>query len=115
MSRKRDAEISEHEEKSKRLKVVEDVWSVVNEKQSVGMEENISKCKFQKIDINSTVNQFPGRRSFGGFNPIVERIYDLAMGTKSSGAGVSVSDAEMAAHYESLVSLPRGPNQVRYI
>lgn len=62
----------------------------------------------------------PGRRSFGGFNPFIEKNYqtavdnfrlDVNLKSKRENNSSNVSDAEMIARYENLVGLPRGPSQ----
>jgi hypothetical protein len=58
-----------------------------------------------------------GRRSFGGFNKAVERHYEQMMDEKrfdkasERASKNSVSDTEMLNRYETLIGLPRGPNQ----
>lgn len=61
--------------------------------------------------------EFPGRRSFNGCNKAVERYYEQRLEdlnirkrtepTKSE----TITDEEMLNRYETLVGLPRGPNQ----
>jgi hypothetical protein len=61
----------------------------------------------------------PGRRSFGGFNKAVERHYHQVVDSiryekeTNEQRKSEVSDAEILASYDNLVSLPRGPNQGR--
>jgi hypothetical protein len=60
---------------------------------------------------------FPSRRSFGGCNKFIERTYEKVLeetyGMKASEKAEekTISEEEMLKRYESLVSLPRGPNQ----
>ena len=70
-----------------------------------------------EVDLEDRLATFPGRRSFGGFNKAVERQYQSYLDslkfekltTKSS--KYNVDDEEMLQRYESLIGLPRGPNQ----
>ena len=63
--------------------------------------------------------QYPGRRSFGGFNKVVERQYqqfldDQRYNKMTSGSALlatSKKEDEMIERYEELIGLPRGPNQ----
>lgn len=62
---------------------------------------------------------FPGRRSFGGCNKFVERQYDKTLeelfNIKRPSRAISQqqqpTDEVILKQYETLVSLPRGPNQ----
>jgi hypothetical protein len=108
MSRKREIQQSEAEEKVKRVKIEEGNWAteqpVVNPSSQTG--------RFQRDDTNP-YGSIPGRRSFGGFNGIVERNYAAAIGKPLPEDKKKSSAAETKEDYASLVSLPRGPNQVR--
>lgn len=69
--------------------------------------------------IHDQINQYPGRRSFGGFNKPVERNYqetldDLRyqkLSTSKKSSKYDVDDNEMVERYKDLIGLPRGPNQ----
>lgn len=111
MSRKREAAQNEEEEKAKRVKLENDKWSTQTPVESSG-----ASGRFQRDDSNP-YSSLPGRRSFGGFNTVVERNYANALGiavteTPKINDDKAPTEEEMAKHYESLISLPRGPNQV---
>lgn len=71
-------------------------------------------CISEHFDFTA---EFPGRRSFNGCNKAVERYYEQKLDdlnyrkrseqTKSD----TITDEEMLNRYETLVGLPRGPNQ----
>lgn len=109
MSRKRDAAQSEVEEKAKRAKIQEDGWAV----QPPAAAQTSGRFQREQSSIYSAL---PGRRSFGGFNAIVEKYYANAVGLSAPGelasTAAETSEKDMTEHYESLVGLPRGPNQV---
>ena len=71
------------------------------------------------ITVNTTdlYSILPGRRSFGGFNPITEQNYQKSMEDMKFEKAVekaqksTISDEEMLKRYEGLIGLPRGPNQ----
>lgn len=67
-------------------------------------------CTVEMVDLYSAL---PGRRSFGGFNKIVERNYaklmDLA--PADDGLAATADEEKILQQYEQMVSLPRGPNQ----
>lgn len=71
-------------------------------------------CSTEHFDF---VAALPGRRSFNGCNKAVERHYeqvldDLNYKRKTSVVKTdTISDEEMIKRYESLIGLPRGPNQ----
>jgi hypothetical protein len=62
-------------------------------------------------------SSLPGRRSFGGCNAYIEKEYDRFIDLAKFDRAVekattnTVSDEEMLQRYESLIGLPRGPNQ----
>lgn len=67
-------------------------------------------------DTSDTFSALPGRRSFGGFNKAVEKNYqqviDRKRFQKEAQPEVALeNEEEMLLKYDSLVSLPRGPNQ----
>lgn len=67
------------------------------------------------IVSDENVASLPGRRSFRGFNPIVERHYDTVMNNQRYDSKLAtISDEDMVQRYDELVGLPRGPNQVLY-
>jgi hypothetical protein len=70
--------------------------------------------------INNEYRSLPGRRSFGGFNPAVERNYAKLTGlhmlnSSGAGEGAGIDDEAMLERYETLIGLPRGPNQGRFV
>jgi len=80
------------------------------------------QCTFEKTSLWTAL---PGRRSFGGFNKVIEKWHSSVMDTrrqearyedKDKGGGGSASgsamleDEDMLKKYENLVSLPRGPS-----
>jgi len=71
-------------------------------------------CSTEHFDF---VAALPGRRSFNGCNKAVERHYeqvldDLNYKRKTTSVKTdTISDEEMIKRYESLIGLPRGPNQ----
>ena len=73
------------------------------------------KCNTQHFDF---VAELPGRRSFNGCNKAMERYYesrleDLNYKKKAEvdNSSETISNEDMIKRYESLISLPRGPNQ----
>ena len=104
MLRKRDIDISILDENSKRAKIEIEKWKV----------DSITAKRFQQDDSAGDI--YLGRRSFGGFNPIVERNYATSVGLllqqPSKSLTKETSEDDMASHYASLVGLPRGPDQV---
>lgn len=86
--------------------------------ESTELSNDILTCV---VDSGETNFNFPGRRSFNGCNKIVERRYQQALeelnysnaGNISDKPNETISDEEMLKRYESLISLPRGPNQGR--
>jgi len=75
---------------------------------------NSLACSTEHFDFAAAL---PGRRSFNGCNKAVERHYeqvldDLNYKRKASIVkSDTISDEEMLKRYESLIGLPRGPNQ----
>ena len=111
-----DAQIAEEEAAVVKKKQVTDmIWSNNYEANL----KSTTACKLIcEIDLTDALAGFPGRRSFGNFNKSVERHYqkyldslkfDKLATTKSS--KYDVDDEEMVERYQSLIGLPRGPNQ----
>lgn len=105
MTRKTEAEELIREENKKR-KIISDSTSWVNEKSSSSEIKSILNSV--EVNENDFYSELPGRRSFGGFNPSVERLYTSHFDSISS---IS-REKEIVASLDQLVSLPRGPNQV---
>lgn len=121
MKRKEESIISEKEERIKFEKINNSSWIDENQQASMQIEEDtedntesVLKCT---VDVGDVFSALPGRRSFGGFNKAVEKHYaqmidhkrfEKASKPESTGAD---NDEEMLLRYETLVGLPRGPNQ----
>ena len=79
---------------------------------------NISKMVITASDTDF-YSGLPGRRSFGGCNVFVEKEYERFLDSAKFDRAVAkanadtVSDDEMLRRYETLIGLPRGPNQGR--
>eukprot|EP01041_Mallomonas_annulata_P008690 gene8690-17949_t len=116
MKRKADANQQEKENISKRRKLLESEWS--NESGNINVEDQHEQLICQRDD-DDIMAAFPGRRSFGGFNSIVEKQYTAAIESskyehyldKNKNNTNEIDDEEMSKRYDELVSLPRGPNQ----
>lgn len=65
-------------------------------------------CTVETTDLYSAL---PGRRSFGGFNKVIERNYAILMDQQSGDIVPTPDEEQILRQYESLVSLPRGPGQ----
>jgi hypothetical protein len=115
MKRKEEAAEQNKEEGEKRRKLLDAMWTnptpqpIAVAQQPRGGSGKLV-CVVEAVDLYSTL---PGRRSFGGFNAVVERHYSNALNTsldEPSGA-MDVEEESILKKYEELVSLPRGPNQ----
>lgn len=117
MKRKEEAKVNEEKALEKYNQINNDSNWVANAEPSV-MEVEPSdaneplKCVKDDVDLYSSL---PGRRSFGGFNKAVEAHYQQMINrdrfeTKAKIKN-EVTDEEMFQRYETLVGLPRGPNQ----
>jgi hypothetical protein len=79
----------------------------------------VNGVKIRKAADNDrrVINQYPGRRSFGGFNKAVERNYQEVLdeikynNLAQRRSKYDINDEEMVERYKNLVGLPRGPNQ----
>jgi M-phase phosphoprotein 6 len=118
MKRKADNDSALLEDDEKRKKLLDSHWpssgsSSANNPAECGL---LDGSRFSK-ESGDLMAALPGRRSFGGFNKAVERYYEQIMDEKRFNRAAekanknSVSDEEMLARYESLIGLPRGPNQ----
>lgn len=124
MSRKLEEEAFTKEENKRRKIISKSLWTNNEKNQSLNESMEVICHEFNENEIYTT---YPGRRSFGGFNPYVER---MSNNNNNSGSG-SVLDSskskknnsnysdnkgkreeEILENYENMVSLPRGPNQV---
>jgi hypothetical protein len=112
MKRKSDAEADAKEEAEKRRKLLDSQWTADNDMTVANGDRLI--CTRDDSDLLSAL---PGRRSFGGFNKPIERHYEQIMDERRFEKALekskknAVSDEEMVARYETLIGLPRGPNQ----
>jgi hypothetical protein len=109
MSRKAEAEELRKEENKKRKIVTDSTWGMNPETSSPAQTTELRCSEFNE---NDEYSELPGRRSFGGFNPSVERIYGSQLDPISS-ENKTKREEEIVAKFDKLVSLPRGPNQVR--
>lgn len=86
-----------------------------NPTSSVLVESSFASKQWERVVVSTL---FPGRRSFGGCNKFVERQYDKTLeelfNIKKPSRAISQqqeSDEVILKEYETLISLPRGPNQ----
>lgn len=123
MKRKVDSDQQDRENALKRKLVIDSQWSSEDSTQfdSSTIEAQILHCE---RDDDDPMAAFPGRRSFRGFNTIVERQYQAALEASKfehyldnkkhkEVSNSNLDDEEMAQRYKELVGLPRGPNQGR--
>ena len=114
MSRKSDVIVQEKETAMKRRKISGSEWSAeINDDQ----EKNNDVITYVQQE-ESLWAGLPGRRSFCGFNKVVEKQYAAAVELKKGDRQVkskcdTIDDEEMGDRFAELVGLPRGPNQVR--
>ena len=113
MKRKEEAAEQNKEEGEKRRKLLDATWTnptpqplAVAQQPQDGSGKLV--CVVEAVDLYSTL---PGRRSFGGFNAVVERAYANALNTSLDEPSMDVEEESILKKYEELVSLPRGPNQ----
>ena len=107
MARKREVELLEPDKRQR----IEDARWAVSTPRTVG---DYRSALFERdTSRHDEIVARPGRRSFGGFNTVVERNYARLTGQiEAEALGEIIDEAAMVARYESLVGLPRGPNQV---
>lgn len=115
MARKIEIANEEKLEAKKRRKVLDSGWSSVDTTASV--VENIAGsegevvCTVETEDLHASL---PGRRSFKGFNTVVERFYQNSMDTQRFGLQKdnmeddNISNEEMLSRYSNLIGLPAG-------
>ena len=115
MARKVEIADEERLEAKKRRKVLDSGWSNVDTS-AVGQDDSMTSddkivCTVEKEDLYGAL---PGRRSFGGFNNVVERFYQNSMDTQKFGLsseGIeddNISNEEMMSRYNDLIGLPTG-------
>lgn len=117
MKRKEETNVQSKEDASKRRRLLD------NSAGATGMDVEVALaaptpphdrsaalvCTIEATDLYSAL---PGRRSFGGFNKVIERNYAILMDQQPGDLVPATADEEqILRQYESLVSLPRGPGQ----
>jgi len=123
MKRKQEAELQRQEDLEKRKKLLAMTeWKTDEENSLRQLDISGSNLKHKLQCTYETEDLFcslPGRRSFKGFNIIVERQYDSIMSEQRAekltkeAIKDTISDEEMVARYENMRALPRGPNMGR--
>lgn len=120
MKRKEEGAEQMKEEMSKRSKLLDTVQlhrggdadsrMQVVEQSSLLSSDGKVVFTLEAADLFSTL---PGRRSFNGFNKVVEREYANALDDASmvGSVGSKASDEAILKQYEGLIGLPRGPGQ----
>jgi M-phase phosphoprotein 6 len=117
MKRKADNDQTSLEEEEKRKRLFDSHWPVADRDATDNDDSGRTGQSRFKKETDDLMAALPGRRSFGGFNKAVERHYEQIMDEKRLNRAAeranknAVSDEEMLARYESLIGLPRGPNQ----
>jgi len=126
MKRKADVTQQAQDEYKRRKEEESNSWGAAQNTSS-GAEESMNVDDSLEYDVSARLtvattptdfySSLPGRRSFGGCNAFIEKEYerfiDLAKFDKAveKATNNTVSDEEMLQRYESLIGLPRGPNQ----
>lgn len=116
MARKLEIADEERVEANKRRKILDSGWSSVDtnaaQETLSSTDNNIIVCTVETEDLYASL---PGRRSFGGFNSVVERFYQHSMDTNKFGLSKEsiedesgVSNEEMLSRYTNLMGLPAG-------
>ena len=115
MARKSELAEEERLEAKKRRKILASGWSNVD-LSSPNDEIDPNLCENSKIvctvETEDLYASLPGRRSFGGFNSVVERYYQSVMDSHKYGTYKSriedenVSNEEMLSRYQNLIGLP---------
>jgi hypothetical protein len=75
MSRKVEAEELRKEENRKRKLVSDSTWGMNGDAAETTAPTEVTELRCSEFNENDEYSELPGRRSFGGFNPSVERIY----------------------------------------
>jgi hypothetical protein len=115
MARKVEIADEERLEAKKRRKILDSGWSNVdttaaNELSTSSSDDKIV-CTVEAEDLYASL---PGRRSFRGFNTVVERFYQNSMDTQKFGlekdsiGDDNISNEEMLSRYTNLIGLPEG-------
>lgn len=119
MKRKADDDGAQQEEVARKKLVTEMIWSSrMDQNKSLASAE--SPKLVCEIDFSDSLSTYPGRRSFGGFNKAVEQQYNKYLDSlkfdklaSKASSSFDVDDEEMLERYQTLIGLPRGPNQGR--
>ena len=120
MKRKEDQQINdEADNKRAKLDINSNNWeSSSNRMVHNNIKHNVTSNTIIITTANTDLySSLPGRRSFGGFNAIIEQNYHKCMEDLKFEKAVNkahkstISDEEMLKRYEGLIGLPRGPNQ----
>ena len=77
-----------------------------------GTPSHVLSLKRALTDTFDELALIPGRRSFGGKNPHVERQFEEYLGVSSTKRRV-IDENAILEQYEELIALPRGPDQGR--
>mgnify|MGYP003387400241 CR=1 FL=1 len=108
MARKVEIADEERVEANKRRKILDSGWSNVDTSAPsapVSSDAHLV-CTVEGEDLFAAL---PGRRSFGGFNKVVERFYQSSMDTHKFGLGKdsanddNISNEEMLDRYTNLI------------
>jgi hypothetical protein len=116
MKRKQEADTQGKEDDLKRRKLLDTQWNNDNNNKidDIDDKDNIKQIQFS-YEESDILSALPGRRSFGNFNKYIEKSYAMAMDAKRYNIKAErqrgVDDEEMVERYQSLIGLPRGPNQ----
>ena len=115
MARKVEIADEERLEAKKRRKILDSGWSNVD---TTAQDESAHASSGGKLvctaETEDLYASLPGRRSFKGFNTVVERFYQHSMDTQKFGLHTDsieddgVSNEEMLARYSNLIGVPGG-------
>lgn len=117
MKRKEEAKVNEEKAIEKYNKINDNNWITNSDTTIMEFDNgnNVAEpltCTRDDVDLYASL---PGRRSFGGFNKAVENHYQQMINRErfqiKTNTKNEVTDEEMFQRYETLVGLPRGPNQ----
>lgn len=109
MTKKVEIEELKKEENKKRKLLADSEWSSTTMMMASTPRDTTTELRSVEINENESYSDLPGRRSFGGFNPNVERIYGSHLDDSQNKVA---REKEIVANFDKLVSLPRGPSQV---
>ena len=125
MKRKADAELQKTEVREKKQRLLEPQWSskepmTVNEDMPARLStcsSNYNTVNFVEESENDVYTLYPARRSFGGFNTMVERYCtDMLNEQRFERASRStISEDEMVLRYEKMIGLSKGIGGKSYV